>query len=102
MMLHAVVPRALTYIPTKPGPGRDGSRLVFAGPSSRINHQARSVVKGSASRVGRELHPAKIVQPEAYRSFLQTYNGLYWLVSFSGVTISSYKHGSHTASRVSH
>ena len=45
---------------------RDGARRVFVGPSSHENHQARSAVECSARRLKGELHPAKIVRPEAY------------------------------------
>ena len=60
---------------------RDGARRTRLA----INHQARSAVMCSASRMKGEQHPAKIVRPEAYLFILhlmRAYNVLlYFLVS---------------------
>ena len=63
IILHAIViydhrPR----IPTKPGRSTPCFRRTRIG----FNHQARSAVMCSASRMEGELHPAKIVRTEAY------------------------------------
>ena len=47
---------------SKPGRSTPGFRRTRLA----INHQARSAVMCSASRMKGELHPAKIVRPEAY------------------------------------
>ena len=47
---------------TKPGRSTPGFRRTRLA----INHQARSAVICSASRMKGKLHPAKIVRPEAY------------------------------------
>jgi len=50
----------------------------------------------SASRMKGELHPAKIIRPEAYLFILHLDYSLQWVALFSG------GHGLRTASWVSH
>lgn len=60
MALHAVVSRSLTASLQS----RDST--LFSSDQAR-NHQARSAIVRSASRMKRDLHPDEIFWPEAYR-----------------------------------
>ena len=63
IILHTII--VYVYLPRIPT-NRDGATPGFHRTRLAINHQARSAVMSSVSRMEGELHPAKIVRPEAY------------------------------------
>ena len=64
IIFHATDIWPLTSHPYKAGTEHAGFSPDQA--RNQINHQARSAVMCSVSRMKGELHPAKIVRPKAY------------------------------------